>query len=166
MTDVIPGRTSAQLPSQEDGRFGAQPAAKPVVVFHFGVRFNHPLGWLAPGALQTAKYFQACNDQVLKRADDYGMLGSSPWRATERSTSNTLLIVYYFRDVEGLNKFAHDPVHREAWDWIAKAGYKHIGFFHEAFCVPQKAYESIYVNFQPLLVCVIESDALHERIVC
>ena len=61
-------------------------------------------------------------------------------------------MVYYFRDVEALNKFAHGDLHRKAWDWIVKAGYMHIGFFHEAFCVPRGAYESIYVNCQPLLM--------------
>lgn len=61
-------------------------------------------------------------------------------------------MAYYFKDVESLNKFAHGDIHRKAWDWIVKAGHKHIGFFHEAFCVPPKAYETIYVNFPPLLM--------------
>jgi len=152
MEDVILGRASAQLPSLETGRFHDQPAAHPIVVFHFGVTFNHPLGLFAPGVKQTMDHFTACNDSVVARADEYGMLGLSPWRAGERGSSNTLMMVYYFRDVDGLNKFAHDDLHRKAWDWIVKAGHKHIGFFHEAFCVPQRAYESIYVNFRPLLM--------------
>ena len=152
MENVIPGRASAQLPSPQTGRFGSQPAAHPIVVFHFGVTFNHPLGQLAPGAKQTTDHFTACNGQVVARADEYGILGLSPWRAGERGSNNVLMMVYYFRDVDGLNRFAHDDIHRKAWDWIVKAGYKHIGFFHEVFCVPPKAYESIYVNFQPLLM--------------
>ncbi|KAK5105722.1 hypothetical protein LTR62_002338 [Meristemomyces frigidus] len=152
MDGVLVGRSSAQLPSKETGRFGSEPAAYPVVVFHFGVRFNHPLGLLSPGAKQTIDHFVACNNLVEERADEYGMLGLSPWRAAERGSNNTLMMVYYFRDVEGLNKFAHDDVHRKAWDYLAKSGPKHIGFFHEAFCVPPKAYESIYGNFPPLLM--------------
>lgn len=152
MAEVLPGRTSAQLPSSDDGSFGSQPAARPVVVFHFGIRFNHPLGVLAPGAKQARDHFRACNDLVMERAQEYGLLGMTPWRAGERASRNTLMMVYYFRDVEGLNKFAHDDIHRKAWDWIVKAGHKHIGFFHEAFCVPPKAYESIYVNLPPLLM--------------
>lgn len=152
MRDVILGRTTAQLPSRETARFGSQPAAQSIVVFHLGVRFNHPLGVLAPGAKQTMDHFTACNKLVVARADQYGMLGLSPWRAGERGSNNTLMMVYYFRDVDGLNKFAHDDIHRKAWDWIVKADHKHIGFFHEAFCVPARAYESVYVNFQPLLM--------------
>src|SRR5256885_6842678 len=57
-SDIIPGRVSAQLPNKESGRFGSQPAASPIVVFHLGVRFNHPLGLLAPGAREVADYFK------------------------------------------------------------------------------------------------------------
>ena len=142
MRRVLLGRTSAQLPS-ETGCFGKEPSAYPLVVFHFGVRINHALGVLAPGVKQTMDHFTACNDLVVQRAREYGMLGLSPWRAGERGSSNTLMMVYHFRDVEGLNDFAHDDIHRKAWAWIVKAGYNHIGFFHEAFCVPRHAYESI-----------------------
>lgn len=152
MDGVILGRTSAQLPVTDEGDYGYQPAAKPVVVFHFGVRFNHPLGLLAPGAQEVRDHFEACNSLVNKRADEYGVLGMSAWRAGERASNNTLMTIYYFKDVDGLNKFAHDDIHRKAWDWIVKADHKHIGFFHEAFCVPAKAYESIYVNCQPMLM--------------
>lgn len=164
MKNVILGRTSAQLPEPETGRFDNQPAAHPIVVFHFGVRFNHPLGIASPGARTTIDHFQACNNLVMARSQEYGMLGASAWRAAERSSENTLMMVYYFKDVESLNKFAHDDIHRKAWDWIVKAGHKHIGFFHEAFCVPPKAYETIYVNFHPLLMgatsmkCTDEND--------
>jgi fumagillin biosynthesis monooxygenase len=151
MKNVILGRSSSQLPNP-DGQFGSTPAAHPIVVFHFGVRFNHPLGILSPGAQMMVSYFLKCNEEIMARSTEFGMLGISAWRGAERSTQNTLMQIYYFRDVEGLNRFAHDKIHREAWDWVQKAGHKHIGFFHEVFCTPQKSYESIYVNFQPLLM--------------
>jgi fumagillin biosynthesis monooxygenase len=151
MHDVIPSRTSAQLPIDTDGRFGSDPAAKPVLVFHFGMRVNHPLGLLAPGASEIATHFEACNDMARAKADEYGILGQTLWRAAERGSNNTLMIVFYFRDIDALNRFAHDDIHRKAWDWGNKAP-KHIGFFHESFCVPAKAYETIYVNFHPLLM--------------
>ncbi|KAK5146338.1 hypothetical protein LTR32_002063 [Rachicladosporium monterosium] len=134
MDGILPGRTSAQLPSPSTGHYGSAPAAHPIVVFHFGVRFNHPLGLLAPGVKPTIDHFVACNKSIEGRADAYGMLGLSPWRAAERGSNNTLMMMYYFRD------------------FLVKAGYKHIGFFHEAFCVPPKAYESIYGNFPPFLM--------------
>ena len=93
MRRVLLGRTSAQLPS-ETGYFGKEPSAYPLVVFHFGVRINHALGVLAPGVKQTMDHFTACNDLVVQRAREYGMLGLSPWRAGERGSSNTLTMVY------------------------------------------------------------------------
>jgi len=152
MEGVLTQRTSAQLPHTHNGRFGSEPGAQPVVVFHFGVRFNHPLGIFSPGARETVAHFNKCNEMAVSKADEYGMLGFSPWRAGERSNNNTLMLVYFFKDVESLNKFAHDDIHRKAWDWIVKTDHKHIGFFHESFCVPRQAYETIYVNFQPILM--------------
>lgn len=149
---AVMGRASAQLPSPDDGSFGGTPAAHPLVVFHFGVRFNHPLGVLAPGVRETIRHFTNCNELVGRKADHYGLLGMSPWRAADRGSNNTLMLAYYFRDVEGLNRFAHDPIHREAWNFLSKAGYKHIGFFHELFTAPRQTYETIYVNFQPVLM--------------
>ncbi|CAD0010044.1 unnamed protein product, partial [Aureobasidium pullulans] len=152
MQDIHLGRTSAQLPNPQTGKFGNVPADQAIVVFHFGVRFSHPLGIFSPGAQKTISHFTKCNDLVLAKASAYGLLGLSPWRAAERGSNNTLMMVYYFRNVEGLNKFAHDPIHRRAWEWIQREGGKHVGFFHEAFVTPRGGYESIYVNLQPLLM--------------
>ena len=30
---------------------------------------------------------------------------------------NSVLAVYYFRDLEGLDRFAADPLHKKAWNW-------------------------------------------------
>lgn len=123
-----------------------------MLVFHFGVRFNHPLGLLAPGAKETGDHFIKCNNEVHARRTEFGLLGMTQWRGAERASNNTLLNIFYFRDVEGLNRFAHDRVHRDAWKFLANAGLKHIGFFHEAFAVPRHAYETIYANLQPTLL--------------
>lgn len=148
---IIPGRSTAQLPHRESGAYGTDPAAEPIVVFHFGVRFSHPLGLLSPGGREINEHFQKCLELVQAEADSYGLLGFSDWRGADTETNNTILLVFYFRNVEGLHRFAHGKVHRDAWDWTVKAGHKHIGFFHETFCVPRKAYESIYVNMPPTL---------------
>ncbi|KAL4725938.1 hypothetical protein ACLX1H_006612 [Fusarium chlamydosporum] len=84
--------------------------------------------------------------------DEYGLLTSSSWRADERSSNNTLLNIYYFRDVEGLHRFAHGDIHRKAWDYINKTKPKHIGVFHETYSVPERAYENIYFNCRPVLM--------------
>ena len=76
----------------------------------------------------------------------------SPWSSCERASNNALMVVYYFRDLDGLARFAQGEVHRKAWEWIVKAGHRHVGFFHEILSVPAEAYKSIYMNVQPTLM--------------
>ena len=162
---VVGGRCSAQLPnasydplrSDRTSPFGSAPAQEGVVVFHIGARFNHPLGALAPGSKTAGEHFAACNRDLLKRAKEYGCLGGTTYRGDETASNNTILTIYYFRDLDGLNRFASDDIHRQAWNWynnefVKKLGYSHVGIFHEAFCAPAGAYESIYVNMQPTLM--------------
>lgn len=154
--DVVPGRVTAQLPSRTSGAFGSKPAAQPLVVFHLGVRFNHPLGLLSPGANEIGDYFTAMTTALAERRDEFGMLHISTWRATERRSNNTIMIIAYFRDADGLNRFAHDPVHRDGWDWYLrfakKEGNSHIGIFHETFVTRPGDYETIYVDCPPMLL--------------
>jgi len=159
---VVPGRASAQLPAASyDPRataspFGARPAASGVVVLHLGLRFSHPVGPLAPGGKALADHAAACNADVLARARDFGCLGATTWRGVEAASGNATLTVYYFRSVEGLNAFAHDAVHRRAWDWYRdvgrRHGFGHLGIYHEAFYSPPGSYETIYVNMPPVLL--------------
>ncbi|KAK4139563.1 uncharacterized protein C8A04DRAFT_40625 [Dichotomopilus funicola] len=163
---VIPGRTSAQLPQasydplrtneKSSSIFGSTPAGENVVVFLIGARLNHPLGPFSPAAKGLDEQGMACNQDILDRAKELGCLGMTTCKGNEASSHNMFLSVFYFRDLEGLNRFAHDPIHRRAWEWYEKEctakGYKHIGVFHEAFCVPKGAYESIYLNMQPTLM--------------
>lgn len=154
--DVVPGRVTAQLPSRTSGAFGSKPAAQSLVVFHLGVRFNHPLGLLSPGAKEMGDYFTAMIKALEKRRDEFGMLHITNWRAAERQSNNTLMIIAYFRDVAGLNEFAHDKVHRDGWDWYLrfakKEGNSHIGIFHETFVTRPGDYETIYVDCPPTLL--------------
>lgn len=155
MRSVHVGRTTAQLPDATTGLHGSTPSARPVVLLHLGVRINHPLGFLAPGAGEVIKFFRQCSEELAssgKAADTYGMLGVSTWRAAERESNNTLLLIYYFRDFEGLHRFAHGEAHRKAWDWCVRSAPKYVGIFHEAFEVPAGAHESIYVNCAPTLM--------------
>ncbi|KAI1375333.1 hypothetical protein F4677DRAFT_446415 [Hypoxylon crocopeplum] len=149
---MIPGRTTAQIPSTITSLFGYEPATQPVVVFHFGVRFNHPLGVLCPGRPEINRHFFRCVDLVQAQAQHFGLLGLSRWQSGDRDTQNTMMFIFYFREVDGLNRFAHDKAHRDAWEWANKASHKHIGFFHETFHVPRKAYETIYVNMPPTML--------------
>ncbi|KAL2133212.1 hypothetical protein VTI74DRAFT_2721 [Chaetomium olivicolor] len=161
---VILGRTSAAMPndnynplqSDKASPFGSSPADKGIVVFHLGAQFLHPLGASAPLAKKFISQFMACHEDLLRRAKEYGCLGGTTLHGGEAESKNMILTIYYFRDFEGLNKFAHDPLHRKAWDWynkdfVKKSRYSHIGIFHEAFCAPAGAWETIYVNMPPVL---------------
>ena len=158
----VPGKSSAQLPSRRTGRFGSIPAAELFVVFHFGVRFSHPLGPLSPGGMTVMDHFTKINDSCVAKAEEWGLLGLSHWRAGAKGSHNTLMLVYYFRDIAGLNAFAHSDIHRKGWDWMLKEGPKHIGFMHEAFVVEKGSYESIYGNFPPVLMGAISMKVSDE----
>jgi len=172
---VVPGSVSAQLPRasydplrpEKASPFGSTPAEKGVVVFHLGARFNHPLGPLAPGGKEFGEQFMACHRELLKRAKEYGCLSGTAFRGDDAASNNTLLTVYYFRDMDGLTRFARDPVHRQAWDWFRdvftkKWGYSHFGIFHEAFAAPAGAFETIYLNMPPVLMGTGSADIKNE----
>jgi fumagillin biosynthesis monooxygenase len=154
MAPMVPGRVSAQIPARDTGRSGPAPAEDQVIVFHLGVQYNHPLGLLAPGAAEVGSRFTAMNDDLKKRADEYGLLHVSTWRGSERGSNNTLMLVYYFRDLASLNKFAFDPLHMDTWNWFnkIKRQYPHLGILHEAFVSAPKSYENVYVNCNPILL--------------
>ncbi|KAI6081177.1 hypothetical protein F4821DRAFT_249942 [Hypoxylon rubiginosum] len=152
MDNVVLGDTTAQLPNHETGLFASIPAADPVVVFHFGVRFNHPLGILCPGGREIGDHFYKSMELVQEKAEDYGLLGLTRWQSGDRDSQNTMMFVFYFRDAEGLRRFAASKIHRDAAEWAYRVGPKHIGTFHETFCVPRGAYESFYQNMPPTLL--------------
>ena len=174
---VIRGRVSAQLPnasydprSSGEGAaslYGNQAASKGVVVLHLGVRFTHPLGVFAPGGRDIGDLFAACNRDVVARAKDYGCIGVSSWRAGERGSQNSFMYIYYFRNIEGLNAFAHDKIHRDAWTWYndfgKKHGFNHIGVFHEAFVSKPGTYETIYVNMPPVMMGAANVQARNDQ---
>jgi hypothetical protein len=161
---TMPTKTSAQLPPQStyDPRsgtpYGSVPSQKGVVVLHLGVRFNHPLGLFSPGAKTVSEFFMKCNATLLDRAKEFGCLGVSNFTGEERAKNNTMLSIFYFRDIEGLHAFARDPVHRETWEWYERfsrrMGCTHIGVFHEIFATPPGGYECVYRNCPPMLLAM------------
>lgn len=152
--DIVPGRVTAHLPPEDSN----EEDNKTIVVFHLGVRVNHPLGLLAPGARELGARFVAMAASLRARRDEYGLLGEvTPWRGQARAANNALLLIAYFSTAEGLNRFAHDEVHRAGWDWyrrfVRETGYQHLGIFHETFvCSRAGGYETIYVDTAPTLL--------------
>jgi len=151
MKDVIQRKFSAQIPD-ELGQQGSKPADSPVTVFIIGTRSNHPLGMLAPGFKELGAYFQKMADDLEKNAEKFGYLGMTTWlNASVRSTGSELQQVAYFKNVDGLHAFAHDKLHREAWDWwnSTVAEHAHLSIYHETYDVPKGHWETIYANSHP-----------------
>ncbi|KAG5916743.1 hypothetical protein E4U42_007521 [Claviceps africana] len=156
MLSVVPGRATALLP-RPDGTTGSTPSDHPLVVFNLGVQFNHPQGQLCPHAKDLAEKFAAMTRELLARRHELGLLSVTNWSGADDQPASgagpdTMLISYYFRDVESVHRFAHEEMHRAAWDWYQAVRPHHIGIFHETFVVPAHAHETIYVNCRPLLL--------------
>jgi hypothetical protein len=134
---------------------------------------------LGPGAKELGIYFDGMLKYLEKEGEQYGCrfhsrevsfhqldhriltncvsfvaedLGASSWTASaQRTRSNEIMTVLYFRTNEGLHSFAHSESHRKGWDWWNKT-YKqhpHIGIMHEVYEVPKGHWENIYVNYHP-----------------
>lgn len=152
LDSIVPGRATAQIPSFSDGTYGPAPSNKPLVIFNIGIQANHPLGVLAPAVKPIADYFQAMVGDLLRRRDELGVLSVSEWRGNDADSSASLNICFYFRDLEGLHRFAGEALHREAWRYYERVRPAHVGIFHETFCVPAGGWETIYVNCRPVLL--------------
>lgn len=124
--------------------------------FHLGVRYNHPLGVFAPGAREMTAYVLKMYDVLDAEQERYGCIGRSSWRVAGRGSQNSMMTVFYFRSVEGLNAFAHGEAHRAGWDWYnawtKRTGYKHLGIFHETFLSKKGEWETIYDNMPGTLL--------------
>lgn len=149
-------KTHTRGPRSLAANFGDVPAAAPLVTFHLGIRFHHPLGLLAPGAREMGAHFQAMSDALAARRDEFGVVSTSLWRGTEDRARSAVLLVAYFESAAALSRFAHDPVHRDGWDWyhrfVRERGYRHFGLFHETFVSRPGAWETIYMDCEPTLL--------------
>jgi hypothetical protein len=158
---------AAQVPNAS-GSFGEKPADQGVVVFLLGARINHPLGILAPGAAELGKHASAMYRELTSSAamqKEFGLIGASSLTNNVDESKNELITLMYFRDYEGLHKYAHSTLHRQAWDWWnrqvkggddAKAKgtegvnqVRHISIWHETYVVPKGNWETIYAQSEP-----------------
>lgn len=157
LSGVVPGRSTAHIPSPTTGR-NTPPPPQGVVVFHFGARFNHPLGVFAPGAQAMTRRFRQTLAAIEENRTEYSLLGGDLFRGgnAARTSHDTIFLVLYFRDANGLQQFAASYVHREACGWLrqATAGgrHPHLSAFHETFVVSAGHYESLYINTAPILL--------------
>ncbi len=142
-------KTSAVFPDEE-GKYGNKPSNSDLVVFHIGVRYNHPLGLFGKNGQVVADAFGNMIKELEAHADEFGFLGASSYQSLAAASKNELLIVCYFRNVDGLHTFAHSQYHMPTWQWWNKEYSKmpHIAIFHETYHVPAGNWESIHINSQ------------------
>ncbi|KAM0327199.1 hypothetical protein ACHAQA_006332 [Verticillium albo-atrum] len=130
------------------------PDSPGIVVLHLGIRFNHPLGVLAPGGKEMGRFFSGLNESLQNSAHEHGFLGVESYRGEARSSKNTQLSVYYFTDLASLRRFVDGPLHREAVTWWAaqSKAMRHIGIYHEVFYARRGEWETVYDNMPPTLL--------------
>ena len=104
-----------------------------------------------PGFDQLGKYFTGMVAELEASPIDHGFLGATAWSGTDRSSSNSVMNVMYFKDYSYVHNYAHGPFHREAWNWWNRemAHKKHFSIYHELYQVPSGNWESIYANMAP-----------------
>lgn len=150
MDTVIPQKYSPQIPHR-DGTFGAEPSSSKIVVFHLGVRSNHPLGLFAPGMKGLGENFSAMLADMRADPVKSGLLGTSRWLKGEDSGGNEIVTVFYLRDYDALHRFAYGEVHMAGvkyWNRIV-GGAPHLAIYHETYVVPRGHWEAVYINSKP-----------------
>ena len=114
-----------------------------VVVFLIGARVNRPLAvrrWWPVVSAMPRMLRELQEDPAL------GLLG-----VTSTLQGRGSLMVQYWRDLESLLGYAHDPAHahRPAWrdfNRSAREAGDAVGIWHETFVVPAGGHETVYVN--------------------
>ncbi|KAK5690725.1 hypothetical protein LTR17_025850 [Elasticomyces elasticus] len=165
MDDVIMKKFSAQIPDAS-GHYGSKPADNDIVVFLIGARSHHPLGIFGPGFKELGDYFDSMAKNLDKHSEEFGFLGMTAWANTgDSKTCPEILSVGYFRNVEGLHKFAHSEHHMGGWNWWNKdiAKMPHTSIYHEIYHAPPGNWESIYVNSRATGVNSIKSRFTDEE---
>lgn len=169
LKNAIIGKTAVQLPDL-DGKFG-EPGSQKIAVLLLGAKSNHPLGTFAEGFGTTSKYmsqmikeldFESRNETgckfraysiICSRSDKLIVLGQTIFQRKDENGATELLLISYWRSLADVHRYAHGPIHTEAWKWWDSTikSHNYIGFMHEVYEADRGMYESVYLNFQPTL---------------
>ena len=131
---------------------------------------------LAPGYKEVADHFKRMVKELEANPEEHGcehyhfssqiflnnlrsqlakpltVLGMSSWlNFGDRTASNELMTLSYYRSAAHLNHFARGPSHRAGWNWWNKMvkDHPHLGTMHEVYGVPKQGWESVYINYHP-----------------
>ncbi|KJZ75033.1 hypothetical protein HIM_05519 [Hirsutella minnesotensis 3608] len=133
-------------------RWAVVPPAALLLAYALSTLFhwNHALGAACSAGIEVARRFMAMNADIMDRREELGLVSVNEWRGAGIGNASSFQVSYYFRDVESLHRFAHEDMHRKAWDWYNEVRPEDVGIFHETFVVPAGAYETIYDNCIPV----------------
>jgi len=151
MEGVVRGRTTCHFP-EKDGSYQGSPSNKSLAVLLISIRSNHALGLFGPGMKEAGDFFENCVAWLEEDSEARGFLGMTQWLGSaDRTTSNEILNIGYFRSVEDIQALAHHAVHRAPWKWWNESTKKldHITLTHEIFSCDAGSWENVFLNAKP-----------------
>ncbi|EPE36452.1 hypothetical protein GLAREA_05790 [Glarea lozoyensis ATCC 20868] len=144
------GRWSTQFSEPSEGSKKTA-TSDGVVMFLLGARINHPLGKLAPGSPEIDKVFKDMWKEAEANSDEWSYLGrSATLFDTSDSQGVTAFWLSYWKDLEGLQKFATSAAHNLGRNAYNAGKYRYMGIFHETYYSPKGCWETIYGNMPPI----------------
>lgn len=162
MEGVVRGATTCHFP-EKDGSYQGPPSNKSLAVLLISIKSNHALGLLGPGMKEAGEFFDNCVAWLEEDSHARGFLGMTRWLGSgERTTSNEILSIGYFRSVEDIQALAHHAVHRAPWKWWngARKNMDYITLTHEIFSCDAGNWENVFLNAKPthLGTTVVKGD--------
>lgn len=99
--------------------------------------------------MKMGEAFAKMYDDLEKTPQANGFLGANfNMDQGNHHTKSSTVVIFYFKSMDHIHRWAHGPVHREGWDWYNKhtKQYPHIGVWHEGYEAPAGKWESVYIN--------------------
>ena len=154
LEDVIFERWATAVPDT-DGNISAEPADEKIAVFLLCLKVNHPLGLFAPNVSKIDEFGTGMAKELDEGARDNGFLGQTQYQGRDVRGAPEILLVSYWRSIEGIHSYSNGTLHKQAMVWWEKMvkqdneGMKHIGISHEIFEAPRGRWEAIAIHAQP-----------------
>lgn len=129
----------------------------PLTLFIIGMRVNRPL--LVHKWLPVFKTMGPMLTELYQNPDSGFLRHDMCWKSPLMP-----VLIQYWRDFDSLERYARD---REASHWPAWLAFNKaigndgtVGIFHETYCVPAGAHETIYGNMTPFGLGAINGTVL------
>ncbi|KAK4442899.1 hypothetical protein QBC34DRAFT_479320 [Podospora aff. communis PSN243] len=154
---IIPGRTTALIPSWYSTGFTTQGSLNRLVVFHLVVGVNHPLGVLSQAGREVGKAMEGLWEVMNTKGEEFGIVGWSKWDGMDTAEKGgKMMVVAYFRTGEGLERFGACEAHRRAVEVLERvrgeSGRGVVSVVHEVFEVAPGRWAVVGVDSEPCLL--------------